>query len=116
MGHAAASRAKLNEAIELINAGERGKAEAICRDAVQRNPDDINMTALLGATLLKAGEMDEAEKFLPEDNPIQITIDIIQNDVKQPPITVAVSLVWGLSDVNRDGTDVCAVLRTTSIQ
>ena len=64
MNRAAASRATLNEAIELINAGQRGKAEAICRDAIQRNPDDINMTALLGATLLKAREMDEAEKLL----------------------------------------------------
>jgi len=64
IGQAAASRAILNEAIELINAGERGKAEAICRDAIQRNPDDINMTALLGATLLKVGEVQEAETFL----------------------------------------------------
>jgi len=64
IGQAAASRAILNQAIELINAGERGKAEAICRDAIQRNPDDINMTALLGATLLKAGEVQEAETFL----------------------------------------------------
>ena len=64
MNRAAASRATLNEAIELINSGQRGKAEAICRDAIQRNPDDINMTALLGATLLKAREMDEAEKLL----------------------------------------------------
>jgi tetratricopeptide (TPR) repeat protein len=64
MGQAAASRAAFNEAIELINAGERGKAEAICREAIQRNPEDVNMTALLGATLLKAGNIEEAEKFL----------------------------------------------------
>jgi Flp pilus assembly protein TadD len=64
MSQAAATRATLNEVIELINAGKRSDAEAICRDAIQRNPDDINMTALLGAMLLKAREMDEAEKFL----------------------------------------------------
>jgi tetratricopeptide (TPR) repeat protein len=64
MSQAAASRATLNEVIELINAGKRGEAEAICRDAIQRNPDDINMTALLGAMLLKAREMAEAERFL----------------------------------------------------
>ena len=64
MSYAAASRAKLNEAIELINAGKRGNAEAICREALERNPDDINMAALLGASLLKAGEIEEAEKFL----------------------------------------------------
>jgi len=64
MSEAAASRATLNEAIELIGAGKRGEAEAICRDAIQRNPNDVNMTALLGATLLKAREMEEAEEFL----------------------------------------------------
>ncbi len=64
MDQAAASRATLNEAIELINAGERGKAEAICRDAIERSPEDVNMTALLGATLLKAGEFEEAEEML----------------------------------------------------
>ena len=64
MSQAAASRAKLNEAIELINAGKRGEAETICREALERNPGDVNMTALLGASLLKAGEVGEAEKFL----------------------------------------------------
>jgi Flp pilus assembly protein TadD len=54
MGHASTSRATLSEAIELINAGERSKAESICRDAIERNPEDVNMTALLGATLLTA--------------------------------------------------------------
>ena len=48
-----ASRSKLNEAIQLINAGEADKAEAFCRDAVESNPRDVNMVALLGATLLK---------------------------------------------------------------
>ena len=64
MSQAAASRAKLNEAIELINAGKRGDAETICREALKSNPDDINMAALLGASLLKAGELEEAENFL----------------------------------------------------
>ena len=64
MGEASASRATLNEAIELINAGEPGKAEEICRDAVQRYPADINMNALLGAILLKSRQMDEAEEYL----------------------------------------------------
>ncbi len=64
MSQVFASRATLKEAIELIGAGERGKAEAICRDAIQRNPDDVNMTALLGASLLKSGETKEAEELL----------------------------------------------------
>jgi tetratricopeptide (TPR) repeat protein len=64
MDQASTSRATLSEAIELINAGERGKAESICRDAIERNPEDINMIALLGASLLKSGQMADAEMFL----------------------------------------------------
>ncbi len=61
-----ATRSQLNEAIQLINAGEADKAEALCRDAVERNPRDVNMVALLGATLLKTRQTPEAEKFLRE--------------------------------------------------
>ena len=32
------SRHPLNEAIELIKAGEADKAEVFCRDAIDRNP------------------------------------------------------------------------------
>ena len=59
-----ASQAKLNEAIQLINSGQADKAEALCRDAVERNPRDVNMIALLGATLFKTRQTREAEKFL----------------------------------------------------
>jgi len=59
-----ATKSTLFEAIELINAGQIGKAEALCRAAVNRNADDVNMTALLGATLFKAGQHQEAEKYL----------------------------------------------------
>ncbi len=59
-----ASKSALSEAIALINAGQATKAEEICHSAVQRNPDDINMVALLGATLLKSRQLVEAEKLL----------------------------------------------------
>ena len=59
-----ASRSALNEAVALINSGQIDKAEGICRSAVDRNPEDINMVALLGATLLKSKKIPEAEKFL----------------------------------------------------
>jgi len=64
MGEPAASKASFNEAIELINSGERARAEEICREAIRNNPDDVNMTALLGAMLLKSRETKEAERFL----------------------------------------------------
>ena len=59
-----ASKSALNEAIKLINTGQIEKAEDICRLAIDRNRDDINMVALLGATLLKRKNMAEAEKYL----------------------------------------------------
>ncbi|HET6592661.1 MAG TPA: sulfotransferase [Xanthomonadales bacterium] len=59
-----ATKSTLFEAIELINAGRIDRAEAICRAAAERNDQDVNMTALLGATLLKARKLQEAEKWL----------------------------------------------------
>ena len=48
-----ASKSTLNEAITLLNTSQIDKAEELCRSAVTINPSDINMVALLGATLLK---------------------------------------------------------------
>jgi len=59
-----ATRSTLFEAIELINSGRIDRAEAICRAAVERNDRDVNMTALLGATLFKAHRIEEAERWL----------------------------------------------------
>lgn len=59
-----ATKSTLFEAVELINTGRIDQAEALCRAAVARNGDDVNMTALLGATLLKARKVGEAEKYL----------------------------------------------------
>jgi tetratricopeptide (TPR) repeat protein len=59
-----ASKSALSEAITLINTGQIDKAVEICRSAIARNPDDINMVALLGATLLKIRKVPEAEKYL----------------------------------------------------
>jgi len=59
-----ASRSALNEAVTLINTGQINNALEICRSAIARNPDDINMVALLGATLMKTRKASEAEKYL----------------------------------------------------
>ena len=64
MAQSFASKSALSEAIGLINSGHPDQAEAICRSAVERNPDDINMVALLGAILLKSHQIPEAEKYL----------------------------------------------------
>ncbi len=59
-----ATKSTLFEAVELINSGRIEQAEAICRAAVERNDQDVNMTGLLGATLFKARKTDEAERWL----------------------------------------------------
>jgi tetratricopeptide (TPR) repeat protein len=59
-----ATKSTLFEAVELINSGRIAQAETLCRAAVARNGDDVNMTALLGATLLKARKLAEAEQYL----------------------------------------------------
>lgn len=59
-----APKAAFNKAIDLINSGQASTAVAFCREAVRNNPADVTMTALLGATLLKLRESDEAEKCL----------------------------------------------------
>ena len=57
-------RAAFNQAIELVNSGRVAAAAAFCRDALRRAPGDVNMTALLGAVLLKTRQFKEAEKQL----------------------------------------------------
>ena len=57
-------RAAFNKVMSLIDSGRMNAALATCRDAVQRDPGDINMTALLGAILLKAREFTDAEQYL----------------------------------------------------
>ncbi len=64
MNQTFATKSTLFEAVELINTGRIAQAEVLCRAAVARNGDDVNMTALLGATLLKARKLGEAEKYL----------------------------------------------------
>ena len=66
MAEAYASRGTISEALELINTGLLDQAEALCRDAVARNPKDVNMTALLGVIMLKSRRPDEAEQCLRE--------------------------------------------------
>ena len=58
------SKATFSEIIELVNLGKLIEAEGICNDAINQNPDDVNMLALLGALLIKMNKYGEAEKYL----------------------------------------------------
>jgi tetratricopeptide (TPR) repeat protein len=64
------SKSTFSEVIELINLGQLLEAEKICRDAIEKCPDDVNMLGLLGAVLIKLNKFREAEKYL------RITIDL----------------------------------------
>jgi tetratricopeptide (TPR) repeat protein len=57
-------RARFDEAIALVNAGDTAGAEALCRGALARDPRDVNMLALLGAVLAKMRRFEEAEQAL----------------------------------------------------
>lgn len=58
------SRSRFEEVIALVNAGDTGGAEALCRGSIARDPRDVNMVALLGAVLAKVRKFDEAEQVL----------------------------------------------------
>lgn len=64
MRHQAVSKSTFSEILELINRGELARAEAVSRDAVEHSPQDVNMTGLLGALLIKMKKYDEAETWL----------------------------------------------------
>ncbi len=57
-------QANFNKAISLINSGQLSRAVALCRECLGRDPGNVNMTALLGAILIKTREFSEAERHL----------------------------------------------------
>ncbi len=59
-------KAIFEETIARIHAGDFATAEDRCRAALEANPRDVNMLALLGALLIKLGREAEAEKRLKE--------------------------------------------------
>ena len=52
------------QVIALLKGGAREDAEALCREALERNPGDINFVSLLGSILAGSGEMEEAAELL----------------------------------------------------
>lgn len=57
-------RETLQQAINLIDSGKIDNAEALCRESLSSNPDEINLLGLLGAILIEKGESAEAERCL----------------------------------------------------
>lgn len=57
-------RAAFNKVISLVHAGQLSAAAGFCREALERDGNDVNLRALLGAVLLKSRAFEEAEKHL----------------------------------------------------
>ena len=55
---------QFEKAIRLIGEDNLKAAEAVCREVLLSDSEDINMLALLGAILLKGDRLDEAEPIL----------------------------------------------------
>ena len=53
-----------DRAVELVKGGARQEAEALCREAVEQNPGDINFVALLGWILAQDNQLEEAASLL----------------------------------------------------
>ena len=52
------------QALSLLKSGRHGEAELLCRDALERDPGDINFVVLLGSILADQGGLEEAEVLL----------------------------------------------------
>jgi tetratricopeptide (TPR) repeat protein len=58
------SRTDYNRVIDLIEEDAKAEAVALCRQAIARDPGDVNFVALLGAILLRMDENEEALQVL----------------------------------------------------
>lgn len=64
MSTAAAQKATFREAVGLVGEGQVDRAEAICRNAIEEDPENINLLALLGAIQIKRKRYQDAELWL----------------------------------------------------
>lgn len=60
------SRSSLEEVFHLINAGDIDLAESRCRALLKKEPDDVNLVALLGAICLKREQNGAARELLEQ--------------------------------------------------
>lgn len=58
------SRLAVEEVLRVAGDGDLNQALALCQSKLAAAPEDVNLTALLGAILLKAGQTDGAEQYL----------------------------------------------------
>ena len=59
-------RTVFERVITLLKDGDQQQAETLCRDALERDPGDINFVSLLGSILARRGDLQEAAELLVE--------------------------------------------------
>ena len=57
-------RHSLDNIVQLINDGRMDDAESLCAENLRAAPNDVNLTAMMGAILIKNGSLSRAEKYL----------------------------------------------------
>jgi tetratricopeptide (TPR) repeat protein len=57
-------RQKLDDIVRLVDGGQIDEAATNCRDELQKQPEDVNLVGMMGAILLKQGELTSAEEYL----------------------------------------------------
>ncbi len=57
-------KGRFNEIMELVDRGDYGHAEGLCRALLQQHPNDVNVLGLHGAVLIKLNRFAEAETAL----------------------------------------------------
>ena len=64
MSETANSRTDFNRVMDLLKEGAQAEAADLCRQAIAREPGDVNFIALLGTILLRMNENEEALQLL----------------------------------------------------
>jgi tetratricopeptide (TPR) repeat protein len=64
MAKLSSPRGRFDEILELVNRGEFGHAESLCRALLQKYPSDVNVLGLRGAVQIKLNRLEDAEQSL----------------------------------------------------
>ena len=64
MSRLSSAKGRFDEIMELVERGEYGHAESLCRALMQKYPQDVNVLGLRGAVLVKLNRLPEAEGTL----------------------------------------------------
>ncbi len=76
-----APKAQFDKALELINSGDPAGAELICKRAIEKSPNDVNMLGLLGAVLISMRRLEDARNVLEKTVSLAPTFAKVHEDL-----------------------------------